>query len=106
MSWVYLVIAGFFEIGFASSLKLMDGHRNIPWTISFYVCIMASFLFLNLALKEIPIGTAYAVWTGIGGAGVAIIGIYYFKDPATLPRVFFLSLLLLSIIGLKLTSSH
>jgi quaternary ammonium compound-resistance protein SugE len=104
MSWIYLMIAGFFEIGFASSLKLMDGHKNIPWAIMFYFSIVCSFIFLNVALKQIPIGTAYAVWTGIGGAGVAIVGILFFKDPATLPRIAFLVLLLASIIGLKLTS--
>ena len=106
MGWIYLLIAGFFEMGFATSLKLMDNHKNIPWSVSFYVCILASFLFLNLALKYIPIGTAYAVWTGIGGAGVAIIGIIYFNDPLTLARVLFLALLLIAIIGLKFTSPH
>jgi len=106
MGWVYLIIAGFFEMGFATSMKLMDSHKNIPWAISFYVCIVASFIFLNMAIKYIPIGTAYAVWTGIGGAGVAILGILYFNDPATLPRIFFLSLLIIAIVGLKLTSSH
>lgn len=103
MSWIYLVIAGFFEIGFATSLKLMNGHKNIPWSIVFYVSIISSFIFLNMALKDIPIGTAYAVWTGIGGAGVAIIGIIFFKDPATLPRIGFLIMLIGAIIGLKLT---
>jgi quaternary ammonium compound-resistance protein SugE len=106
MAWIYLVIAGIFEIGFATSLKLMDGHKNIPWTILFYISIVCSFIFLNLSLKQIPIGTAYAIWTGIGGAGVAIIGIVYFKDPATLSRMCFLTLLIVSIVGLKLSSTH
>jgi quaternary ammonium compound-resistance protein SugE len=106
MAWLYLVIAGFFEMGFATSLKMMDHHKNIPWTILFYVCIIASFAFLSVAIKQIPIGTAYAVWTGIGASGVAIIGIYFFKDPVTLARVGFLSLLIISIIGLKFTSTH
>ncbi len=103
MAWIYLVIAGFFEMGFATSLKLMDNHKNIPWTISFYVCILASFAFLNFALKEIPIGTAYAIWTGIGASGVAVIGIIFFKDPVTFARMFFLFMLLVAIVGLKLT---
>lgn len=106
MAWIYLVIAGFFEMGFATSLKMMDGHKNIPWTIAFYICIIASFTFLNLAIKQIPIGTAYAVWTGIGASGVAIVGILFFKDPATVARIAFLSLLVISIIGLKLTSNE
>jgi quaternary ammonium compound-resistance protein SugE len=106
MSWIYLVIAGLFEMGFATSLKMMDHHKNIPWTIMFYVCIIASFAFLGLAIKQIPIGTAYAVWTGIGASGVAIIGILFFKDPVTLARLGFLGLLLVSVIGLKLTSKY
>lgn len=104
MGWIYLIIAGFFEMAFATSMKMMDNHKNIPWTISFYLCILASFFFLNLAIKYIPIGTAYAVWTGIGAAGVAIIGIYFFKDPASLGRIAFLALLIVSIVGLKFTS--
>lgn len=106
MAWIYLFIAGLFEIGFASSLKLMDSHKNIPWTVAFYISIVLSFFFLNLALKQIPIGTAYAIWTGIGGAGVAIVGIFFFKDPVTVPRIAFLCLLVFSIIGLKLSSAH
>lgn len=104
MAWIYLLIAGFFEMAFAISMKMMDSHKNIPWTISFYICILASFFFLNLAIKHIPIGTAYAIWTGIGASGVAIIGIYFFKDPVTIARVGFLMLLVISIIGLKITS--
>ena len=106
MAWFYLLIAGCFEVGFATSLKLMDGHKNIPWSLSFYLCALASLLFLNMALKQIPIGTAYAIWTGIGGAGVAIVGIYFFKDPATTLRIGFLALLIASIVGLKLTSTY
>lgn len=105
MGWLYLFIAGLFEIGFASSLKLMEGHKNITWTIVFYISIISSFVFLNLSLKYIPIGTAYAVWTGIGGAGVAIVGIVFFGDPMTFPRIAFLSLLLISVIGLKFSSA-
>jgi quaternary ammonium compound-resistance protein SugE len=106
IAWLYLIIAGLFEIGFASALKLMDGHKNIPWTIVFYVSIIFSFYFLELATKSLPIGTAYAVWTGIGGIGVALIGIAFMGDPATPIRIFFLILLMTSLIGLKLTSGH
>lgn len=106
MAWIYLFIAGLFEMGFATSLKMMDNHKNIPWAIMFYVCIIASFTFLSLAIKQIPIGTAYAVWTGIGAFGVAIVGILFFKDPANFARICFLSLLIISIIGLKFTSKY
>ena len=106
MGWIYLVFAGLFEIGFATSLKLMDGHKNIPWSITFYISVVASFILLEQALKTIPIGTAYAVWTGIGGVGVAAIGIVYMGDPATPLRILFLGMLIVALIGLKFTSAH
>ncbi len=106
MGWVYLVIAGVLEIGFAMSLKFMDGHKNIPWSIAFYVCVLSSFYFLEQAVKTIPIGTAYAVWTGIGGVGVATLGILYMGDPATPLRILFLIMLIAALIGLKLTAGH
>lgn len=105
-AWLYLLLAGLFEIGFASSLKLMDGHKNIFWTVVFYISIFASFGFLQAAAKVLPIGTAYAVWTGIGGVGVAVIGMAFLGDPITPWRVVFLVLLITSLIGLKLTSGH
>ena len=106
LAWTYLLLAGLFEIGFASSIKLMDGHKNIPWTIAFYVCIVMSFGLLQQAAKSLPIGTAYAVWTGIGGVGVAVIGMAFQGDPITPWRVSFLVLLITSLVGLKLTSGH
>lgn len=106
MAWVYLILAGLFEIGFALAIKLMEGHKNIPWSIVFYVCVILSFSFLEQAARTLPIGTAYAVWTGIGGVGVAVIGMAFLGDPITLWRVLFLTLLITSLIGLKLTSGH
>lgn len=106
VAWLYLLLAGLFEIGFASAIKLMDGHKNIPWSVAFYVCAILSFGFLQEAAKSLPIGTAYAVWTGIGGVGVAVIGMAFLGDPITLWRVVFLVLLVTSLIGLKLTSGH
>jgi quaternary ammonium compound-resistance protein SugE len=106
MGWIALFFAGLFEIGFASALKLMDNHRNIPWTAAFYVCVICSFGLLEYSLKTIPIGTAYAIWTGIGGVGVAVIGIIYMGDTANPLRIFFLVSLIGSLIGLKLTSGH
>jgi quaternary ammonium compound-resistance protein SugE len=106
MAWTYLFLAGLFEVGFAVALKLMDNHKNIPWSIAFYICIFLSLGFLSEAMKSIPIGTAYAIWTGIGGVGVAIVGMVYMGDPVTLWRIMFLVLLITSLIGLKLTSGH
>jgi multidrug transporter EmrE-like cation transporter len=106
MAWWYLLAAGVFEMGFAISMKLMDGHRNIPWTIAFYICIILSFGFLEQAARSIPIGTAYAVWTGIGGVGVATIGMLYLGDPATPLRIIFLVLLIVSLVGLEFTAGH
>ncbi|HEX2922142.1 MAG TPA: multidrug efflux SMR transporter [Bacteroidales bacterium] len=105
MGWIYLIIAGILEIGFATTLKITHDNRNSPWNIVFVLCLVGSFYFLNKSLSTIPIGTAYAIWTGIGAIGTAIIGIIYFKDPVTLARIVFLSLLIISIVGLKLSSA-
>jgi quaternary ammonium compound-resistance protein SugE len=106
IAWIYLLLAGLFEIGFACAIKLMDGHNNIPWSIVFYVCAILSFGFLQEAAKSLPIGTAYAVWTGIGGVGVAVIGMAFLSEPITPWRVVFLVFLVTSLVGLKLTSGH
>ena len=101
MSWAYLVLAGLFEIGFASTLKLTEGFTKLWPTLIFAACLLLGFVFLEKSLKDIPIGTAYAVWTGIGAAGTALIGIIVYKEPATALRLFFLATLVGSIIGLK-----
>lgn len=105
MAWSYLVLAGLFEVGFASTLKLTEGFTRLWPTLVFGVCIVASFLFLEKAVKDIPIGTAYAVWTGIGAAGTAIVGILVYKEPATALRLFFIVTLIGSIIGLKFATT-
>jgi len=106
MAWIYLIIAGLFEVGFTTSLKFSNNFTNAKWSIAFFVSIYLSFHFLNEAIQKIPLGTAYAVWTGIGAVGTAIIGIYLFNEPSDLWRVFFITLLIGSIIGLKLVSAH
>jgi quaternary ammonium compound-resistance protein SugE len=106
MAWIYLIIAGLFEVGFTTTLKLSDNFSNLKWAVGFVVCISLSFYFLNKAIETIPLGTAYAVWTGIGAAGTVIIGITYFKEPSDVWRLFFLFLLIGSILGLKLVSEH
>ncbi|MFW2392002.1 MAG: DMT family transporter [Methyloceanibacter sp.] len=104
MSWALLVLAGLFEVGFASTLKLTENFTKLWPTLIFTVCIILSFVLLNRALKDIPIGTAYAVWTGIGAAGTAMVGILVYKEPATALRLFFIATLIGSIIGLKLAT--
>ena len=106
MSWVYLFLAGLCEIGFTTFLKLSENFTRIGPTIGFLVLAVLSFSALSMSLKTIPLGTSYAVWTGIGAFGTALIGIFYFGESADFWRVFFLFLLIASIIGLKLVSEH
>lgn len=101
MAWLYLIAAAFCEIAFAASLKLTVNFSNLKWTIIFLFFYILSIVLLNKAVQTIPIGTAYAVWTGIGAAGTVIIGIVWFKEPASFWRLFFLVTLVLSILGLK-----
>jgi quaternary ammonium compound-resistance protein SugE len=101
MAWAYLVLAGLFEVGFASTLKLTQGFTKLVPSIVFAVCLATSFLLLARAARDLPIGTAYAIWTGIGAAGTVIVGILIYKEPATALRLFFLTTLIASIIGLK-----
>ena len=103
MAWIYLVLAGFFELAFAVSLKLSEGFTKTKWIIAFIVCSACSFYFLSKSLGKIPIGTAYLVWTGIGGIGTVIIGILFFNEPSTFLRLFFITLIIIAMIGLKLS---
>lgn len=105
MAWFYLVIAGLFEVGFTTSLKLSENFSNKGWAAVFFISITLSFYFLNRAIQEIPIGTAYAVWTGIGAVGTVIVGIVFFKEASDLWRIVFLCLLIGSILGLKLVTN-
>ena len=105
MAWTYLMFAGLFEVGFASTLKLTDNFTRLWPTLIFSICIILSFLLLNRALRDIPIGTAYAVWTGVGAAGTALVGILIYKEPATALRLFFLATLIASVIGLKVATT-
>ena len=101
MAWTYLLLAGAFEVGFASTLKLTDGFTRLWPTLLFLACAIISFLLLAKAAQTLPIGTAYAVWTGIGAVGTVIIGILFYKEPATALRLFFIMTLIASILGLK-----
>ena len=106
MAWLYLAVAGVFEIGFTTALKLSESFTKPLPTVAFVVFSALSFWMLTVAMRSIPLGTAYAVWTGIGAFGTAVIGILFFNDPIDFGRVFFLLVLIGSIVGLKLVSAH
>ena len=106
MAWIYLLTAGMLEISCTTVYRLTDGLTRAVPTASFFALGFLSFYFLNKSLSAIPIGTAYAVWTGIGAAGTAIIGMLYYQEPADTLRLVFLILLIGSIAGLKFVSSH
>jgi quaternary ammonium compound-resistance protein SugE len=104
MAWIYLTVAGLFEIAWAIGLKYTDGFtRLLPslWTVA---SMILSIVLLGLALRTLPVGTAYAVWTGIGAVGTAALGIYLFAEPATVARLLCIGLILSGIIGLKLVT--
>ncbi len=108
MSWILLIIAGLFEAAFAACLgkaKETSGTESHLWLGGFLVCLTISMILLYKAVQNLPIGTAYAVWTGIGAAGTVLLGIFLFKEPATFWRIFFLTTLIASIIGLKFVSN-
>jgi quaternary ammonium compound-resistance protein SugE len=105
MAWIYLLVAGILEVFWAISLKYTDGFSKLWPSLSTVAGMIASFYFLAQALKTIPVGTGYAIWTGIGAAGTAILGIMLFAEPASLARLFCLGLIIAGIIGLKLAAS-
>ncbi|MBN8923192.1 MAG: QacE family quaternary ammonium compound efflux SMR transporter [Rhodanobacter sp. 68-29] len=102
MAWLYLVLAGLFEIGWAIGLKYTDGFSRLWPSVGTLAAMAVSVLLLALAVKTLPIGTAYAIWTGIGAVGAVILGIVLFHDPATPLRLACVTLILLGIVGLKL----
>lgn len=107
MPWIYLFTAGIFEIVWVIAMKYSDGFSKIVPSAITLVGMVASVVFLGLAAKTIPLGTSYAVWTGIGAVGAVIAGIMLFGEPAGLIRMFFVSLVVIGIIGLKMSSvSH
>lgn len=107
MNWIILIIAGLFEVAFAASLgqaKLATGNKMYFWYACFGITLTISMALLIKATQTLPVGTAYAVWTGIGAVGTVLVGIIVFKDPATFWRLFFITTLICSIIGLKSVS--
>lgn len=109
MNWILLIIGGLFEIGFATCLgkaKESTGMTASLWLAGFLACLTISMFLLYKATQTLPIGIAYAVWTGIGAVGTVLVGIFVFKEPADFWRIFFITTLISSIIGLKFVSSH
>ena len=106
MEWVYLVIAGLLEVFWSTCLKFSEGFTVMKFTVLTIIGMVFSFLFLSQATKQLPLGTSYAIWTGIGALGAVIVGIVLFKESVTAPRMLFVALLLIGIIGLKATSGH
>lgn len=102
MPWVYLIIAGILEIGWAVGLKMSDGWTKLVPSILTVTGLIGSIFLLNLAAKELPIGTAYAVWTGIGTIGAAILGMILFDEPRTIGRLLCIGMIVVGILGLKM----
>ena len=104
MSWVYLFVAGLFEIGWAIGLKYTNGFTRLVPTLLTAISMAISLGLLGIALKTLPVGTAYAIWTGVGAVGTAILGVYLLGEPATVGRIVCIGLIVSGIVGLKVVS--
>ena len=102
MAWFWLILGGLFEVGFTTALRFVDNFRNLPWTLAFIASVTASMGLLQIAARTIPMGTAYAVWGGIGAVGTVIVGMAFFDEPATLVRLMLILVIIVAIAGLKL----
>ena len=104
MAWFWLILGGAFEVGFTTSLRFVDGFKNLPWTFAFLVSVAISMGLLELASRSIPMGTAYAVWGGIGAIGTVLVGMIWFNEPTTTIRLLLILAIVGAIAGLKLTA--
>ena len=104
MAWFLLILGGLFEVGFTTALRFVEGFRNIPWTLAFLASVTLSMGLLEYAARTIPMGTAYAVWTGIGAVGTVIVGMTFFAEPATTVRVLLILVIVAAVAGLRLTA--
>ena len=104
LAWFYLLIAGLLEVAWATGMKYSEGFTRPLPTIGTLVAMIISFALLSLAMRSLPLGTAYAVWTGIGAVGSVVFGIWLFHEPRDLLRLLFVGMILAGIIGLKFTS--
>ena len=104
MAWFWLILGGAFEVGFTTALRYVDGFKNVPWTIAFLVSVTLSMGLLELASRTIPMGTAYAVWGGIGAVGTVIVGMAFYNEPTTTIRIMLIFGIVACIAALKLTA--
>ena len=104
MPWLWLIVGGLFEVGFTTSLRFVEGFRNLPWTLAFLVSVAISMALLEVASRSIPMVTAYAVWGGIGAVGTVIVGIVWFHEPSNMIRVLLILAIVAAIGALKLTA--
>jgi len=105
-AWLLIMLAGILEVAWAICLKNSDGFSNIPYTVAFLVLIALSMLLLSIAIRTLPVGSAYAVWVGIGAVGTFLAGIVLFDDPVNSLRIIFVFLIIIGIIGLQLTENE
>uniref|UniRef100_A0AAU2JMT9 Multidrug efflux SMR transporter n=1 Tax=Streptomyces sp. NBC_00049 TaxID=2903617 RepID=A0AAU2JMT9_9ACTN len=106
MAWVLLIVAGLIEVGWSIGMKFTEGFTRLWPSVFTGAGIVASMVLLSYAAKTLPIGTAYGVWVGIGAAGAAVLGMAVLGEPVTAARIFFIGLLLVAVVGLKMTSGH
>lgn len=104
MAWALLILGGLFEVGFTTSLRFVEGFRNLPWTLAFLVSVTLSMGLLEYAARTIPMGTAYAVWGGIGAVGTVLVGMAFFDEPTTMVRLLLILGIVACIAALKLTA--
>lgn len=102
MAWALLILGGLFEIGFTTSLRFVDGFRNTPWTLAFLASVAVSMALLEAASRSIPMGTAYAVWGGIGAVGTVAVGLGWFGEPVSIARLALILIIVAAIAGLRL----
>ncbi|ANZ57582.1 supressor protein SugE [Fructilactobacillus lindneri] len=106
MTWIYLIIAGIFEVVWATTMKLSNGFTNLFFSITTILGMILSFGFLALSVKHLPLSIAYPVWTGIGAVGSIFVGVIFFKDQIPMITWVFIALLIIGIIGIKMTAGH
>ena len=104
MPWLWLIVGGLFEVGFTTSLRFVDGFRNLPWTLAFLASVAVSMTLLEIASRNIAMGTAYAVWGGIGAVGTVLVGMIWFHEPSSAIRVVLILVIVAAIAALRLTA--
>ena len=104
MAWFWLVLGGLFEVGFTTSLRHVEAFRNVPWTLAFLASVTLSMALLEYSARTIPMGTAYAVWGGIGAVGTVIVGMAFYSEPTTTVRLLLILAIVAAIAALKLTA--